>query len=164
MDVKLCTTVTTIDDNDVEESKDFFIVLRQESTLGDSVMLDDSFTDAAGAVLANATVVIISESDDCELVTIHYKIKFTCNIHTTQYCTNYFSAGGPNARGTRVTEDPPPGSSIELGENVTLSCGAVGEPPPTFQWFRNGIPLEGETRPTLEFLHVTIDDRGNIQL
>ena len=43
---------------------------------------------------------------------------------------------------------------------MTLSCGAVGDPPPTFQWFRNGIPLEGETQPTLELLHVTIDDRG----
>ena len=43
---------------------------------------------------------------------------------------------------------------------MTLSCGAVGDPPPTFQWFRNDVPLEGQTQPTLELLHVTIDDRG----
>ena len=68
MDVERCTTVNTIDDNDVEESKDFFIVLRQESTLGDSVKLDDSFTTADGAVVSNATVVIISEIEDCKLL------------------------------------------------------------------------------------------------
>ena len=63
-----CITVITTDDNDVEEFKDFFVVLRQESALGDSVILDDSFTNADGTVVSNATVVIISEIEDCKLL------------------------------------------------------------------------------------------------
>ena len=67
MDEERCVTVITYDDNDVEDLKDFFIVLRQESTLGDSVMLDNSFTDTAGAVVSIANVFIISDSEDCKL-------------------------------------------------------------------------------------------------
>ena len=67
MDEERCVNVTTYDDTDVEDLKDFFIVLRQESTLGDSVMLDDSFTDTAGAIVSIATVFIVSEIEDCKL-------------------------------------------------------------------------------------------------
>ena len=43
---------------------------------------------------------------------------------------------------------------------MNITCDAMGNPPPTYQWFRNGKPLEGATQPTLELTHVTIDDRG----
>ena len=68
MDEMRCISISTTGDQNVEELEDFFVVLRQESTLGDSVRLDNNFTDAAGAVLSNATVVIISEREDCKYI------------------------------------------------------------------------------------------------
>ncbi|MDP1581119.1 MAG: immunoglobulin domain-containing protein, partial [Candidatus Didemnitutus sp.] len=47
-----------------------------------------------------------------------------------------------------ITQQP---ASIRIiaGSNVTLTSGAIGNPFPTYQWRRNGVPIEGATSATL---------------
>ena len=48
-----------------------------------------------------------------------------------------------------------------LGQTATLSVVATGSPAPTYQWFRNGVPLAGATSPTLTLTNIAIANAGS---
>ena len=35
--------------------------------------------------------------------------------------------------------------NVTIGDPVTLSCKTHGRPPPMIRWYRNGLPLDGNT-------------------
>ncbi|XP_072100044.1 MALT paracaspase 2 isoform X1 [Mobula birostris] len=54
----------------------------------------------------------------------------------------------------------PNSRSLKEGDNMRLSCSAVGSPPPQYQWFRNNQLLPEANKPDLEVTGVTTADRG----
>ena len=56
---------------------------------------------------------------------------------------------------------PPQSQSHSLGQPVNLTCGADGNPPPLYQWFRDGTEIPGASLPYLYLSVVTPGDRGN---
>ncbi|EIP97261.1 immunoglobulin I-set domain-containing protein [Opitutaceae bacterium TAV1] len=55
-----------------------------------------------------------------------------------------------------------PASKIEtgLGKEVILVVAATGNPPPTYQWMKDGQPISGATSATLRLANVTAADLG----
>lgn len=65
----------------------------------------------------------------------------------------------------RVKEPPqitqePQGGQFSPGARVELSVGATGEPPLSYQWYRNGVPISGATNPTYVILNMSQSDEG----
>ncbi len=54
----------------------------------------------------------------------------------------------------------PVSQTVGLGTSVTLSAEASGNPAPTYAWTKNGVPLVGQTGPTLVIDSVTFADAG----
>ncbi|MCX8155978.1 MAG: immunoglobulin domain-containing protein [Verrucomicrobiae bacterium] len=60
-----------------------------------------------------------------------------------------------------VTFTNQPRSLVALaGTNITLSAGATGNGPVTYQWQRNGVNLPGATSATLTLTNVQVDQSG----
>ena len=59
-----------------------------------------------------------------------------------------------------ITQQPESVDGIE-GDPITLSISATGLPAPTFQWFKNGVALDGQTASTLEFPALKASDAGS---
>ncbi len=51
--------------------------------------------------------------------------------------------------------------TVDAGTNITFSVMATGAPPISFQWFKNGQKINGETRTNLAFVDVESTDIGN---
>ena len=56
---------------------------------------------------------------------------------------------------------PPQSQSHSLGLPVNLTCGADGNPPPLYQWFKDEVEIHGATLPYLYIDVVAPGDRGN---
>jgi len=59
-----------------------------------------------------------------------------------------------------VTLDPQPVSTTP-GEDVLFSVGATSSTPITYQWRRNGVPINGATQSSLSILNVQPSDDGH---
>lgn len=59
-----------------------------------------------------------------------------------------------------VVTRQPRGLTVDHGEGFALSVEAVGLPVPTFQWFRGGAELRGETNGVLRVAGAAIPDEG----
>ncbi|NXA42662.1 MALT1 protein, partial [Eudromia elegans] len=72
------------------------------------------------------------------------------------------SASGycPAMEGLQILRQPRPCHLAE-GDTLVLECGAVGNPPPQYQWFRNQQPVEGAQAPQLQVKLVTTAERGS---
>jgi hypothetical protein len=55
----------------------------------------------------------------------------------------------------------PVAGAAAIGDPVTLSVEASGEPPPSFQWRRNGVPITGATGRTLTISSAAVSDSGS---
>ncbi len=65
----------------------------------------------------------------------------------------------------RVTITTPPTSqTVTLGDPVTLSVSAIGNPAPTYQWKLNDIDIPGATSSTLESGSITLADAGEYKV
>ncbi|NXC04663.1 MALT1 protein, partial [Orthonyx spaldingii] len=62
--------------------------------------------------------------------------------------------------GLQIVRQPRPCRLAE-GDTLLLQCGAVGNPPPQYQWFRNRHPIEGAQAPQLQVKLVTTAERGS---
>jgi bacillolysin len=60
----------------------------------------------------------------------------------------------------KITTPPPATLSLALGGSTTLSVTATGEAL-SYQWFRNGVALDGKTAPSLTLASATADTAGN---
>jgi hypothetical protein len=56
--------------------------------------------------------------------------------------------------------NPPASRAVRPGEGASLSVGADGSPPLSFQWRRNGVALPGATGPVLVIPSVSANDLG----
>ena len=54
----------------------------------------------------------------------------------------------------------PPDFNVEVNESVTLNCTVTGSEPITYQWFKDGSELPGETEDMLAFMPVAYGDFG----
>ncbi len=54
----------------------------------------------------------------------------------------------------------PSSQAVAPGANVTLSVAAIGNPPPIYQWRRNGVNMPGATAATLVFTNAQPFDGG----
>ncbi|XP_067168867.1 mucosa-associated lymphoid tissue lymphoma translocation protein 1-like [Apteryx mantelli] len=72
------------------------------------------------------------------------------------------SASGycPTMVGLQILRQPRPCRLAE-GDTLALECGAIGNPPPQYQWFRNRRPVEGARAPQLQVKLVTTAERGS---
>lgn len=59
-----------------------------------------------------------------------------------------------------ITQQPPSTISLNAGETLTLSVDADGTEPMTYQWFKDGQPIDGANQPTYEKTNVTTEDAG----
>ena len=62
-----------------------------------------------------------------------------------------------------VITQQPQSQTVNVGDNVTFTVSAIGFPPPTYQWQKDGFDLPGETSPTLLLSNVAAGDAGNYQ-
>nr|XP_042697333.1 mucosa-associated lymphoid tissue lymphoma translocation protein 1-like isoform X2 [Chrysemys picta bellii] len=71
------------------------------------------------------------------------------------------SASGycPTMVGLQILCQPQP-CNLDEGDSLQLRCVAIGNPPPQYQWFRNGSPIEGARNSHLQVKLVTTAERG----
>ena len=55
---------------------------------------------------------------------------------------------------------PPVSQGYLLGELANISCLATGIPAPTYQWFFNGVQIEGESFPYYIISSIAPESRG----
>ena len=55
----------------------------------------------------------------------------------------------------------PVGKDGNIASPVNLSCSAVGYPPPSYQWYKDGVPIPGETQAVLYIPELLPSDRGD---
>jgi hypothetical protein len=66
-------------------------------------------------------------------------------------------------RSLRFTEAPGDVAAF-VGESRTLRAAALGDPTPTYQWWKNDAPVAGATSPELTFPSLTLGDAGAYQV
>src|SRR5262249_27758057 len=76
-----------------------------------------------------------------------YSVVVTSDTGSTTSAPATLSVGSV-AGGPTILAQPMPASGV-LGSTVVLTVNATGEPPLSYQWFLNGLPLPGATSPTL---------------
>ena len=54
----------------------------------------------------------------------------------------------------------PSDSNVEVGQSLTLSCTVTGSEPITYQWFKDGSELPGETEDMLALTPVAYSNFG----
>ncbi|NXI87824.1 MALT1 protein, partial [Rhipidura dahli] len=63
-------------------------------------------------------------------------------------------------RGEPVIVLNPSEQRVEMGQPLQLQCAAMGVPAPSYQWYRNGNPLEQQKRRKLWITHTKVSDSG----
>lgn len=56
---------------------------------------------------------------------------------------------------------PPLTTTSGLANPINLTCSAIGNPAPTYEWYKDGILIPGEHLPFLYIAEVLPNDRGN---
>ncbi|KAM9507242.1 mucosa-associated lymphoid tissue lymphoma translocation protein 1-like isoform 5-T5 [Guaruba guarouba] len=54
----------------------------------------------------------------------------------------------------------PQAQSLAVGDALVLECGAVGNPIPQYQWFRNGFPLANGSKNVYMVTYVDVEHQG----
>ena len=79
--------------------------------------------------------------------------RYTPSVIPFYLHVHYFSV---SSRGTVVIN--PENESLTIGEDVNLTCSAMGGPRNLFQWYRSGTELHGENDTVLTITNITLDD------
>ena len=56
---------------------------------------------------------------------------------------------------------PPESTTADLATAVNLTCTAEGHPAPTYEWYKDGALIPGETRSVLYIAEPSPSNRGN---
>ncbi|KAM9367931.1 mucosa-associated lymphoid tissue lymphoma translocation protein 1 [Phaethornis superciliosus] len=59
----------------------------------------------------------------------------------------------------RICIQPQP-KNLTVGDALVLECGAVGNPIPNYQWFRNGLPLANGSKNVYMVTYVDVEHQG----
>ena len=63
---------------------------------------------------------------------------------------------------TPVIVEPPANTiTTDVATPINLTCTATGNPPPTYQWLKDGVPIPQETRSYLYIAKTSPEKRGN---
>lgn len=100
--------------------------------------------------------------------TDHIHIMSNHPQHGTNATPNGFDLGGTIA-GFIITDKPvitmsPQPVPVGIGDSVTWSAYAIGVPPLSYQWLKNGVPIPGATSTSYSLTDVTVGDLGNYSL
>ena len=60
-----------------------------------------------------------------------------------------------------VLVEMPSSISVNAAAAVNLSCVAQGYPPPTYQWYKDGVVIPGEAKSFLYIMETMPDNRGS---
>jgi hypothetical protein len=63
-----------------------------------------------------------------------------------------------------ITQQPADATSLLIGDPFTLSAGATGSRPMTYQWQKNGVTIPDATGPSLFFAALTVADSGEYRV
>ena len=74
-------------------------------------------------------------------------------LHSYFHSHTFFTV---SPRGTVVIN--PVNASVSVGEDVSLTCSAMGGPRNLFQWYRRGFELPGENGTVLTLTNITLTD------
>lgn len=84
------------------------------------------------------------------------------------YCTVSNSAGSDTSTTATILVNQAPvvtthptGATVYSGQGVSFTIVATGYPAPTYQWYKDGSPLSGETSDTLNISSPTPSDDGD---
>lgn len=110
-------------------------------------------SDIAGAVSANYTIPSVAMSDAGNY-TVIVTNDFASAISDVARLTVGAAAAAP------VISQHPISQSAAVGDTVTLSVIASGNPTPTYQWKKDGVALSGATSSTLTLANVQTSDSG----
>lgn len=98
----------------------------------------------------------------------HIQITSNHPQHGTNANPHGFDLGG-TISGFIITDKPvitmsPQPVPVGLGDTVTWSAYAIGVPPLSYQWLKNGVPIPGATSPSFSLTNVTNANLGNYSL
>jgi hypothetical protein len=100
--------------------------------------------------------------------TDHIQIMSNHPQHGTDATANGYDLGG-TISGFILTDKPvvtmsPQPVPVGLGDTVTWSAYAIGVPPLSYQWLKNGVPIPGATATTFGLTNVTAGNLANYAL
>ncbi|MEW6158730.1 MAG: immunoglobulin domain-containing protein, partial [Verrucomicrobiota bacterium] len=81
-------------------------------------------------------------------------------IGNREFSGSYFLAKAQMATPPPRIITPPVSAAVEIGKTLTLRVEASSEEIPTYQWFKDGVMLEGKTDSTLVITNVSANDAG----
>lgn len=87
-----------------------------------------------------------------------YRLKATGRGSASAYSSTRNVTPQPPSR--PAFSQQPQSQTVLAGTAVTLSFTVTGNPVPTFQWYRNGVPIEGATSATLRLTAASVLDGG----
>jgi hypothetical protein len=94
--------------------------------------------------------------------TYGYRLKVTRNGSDSAYTFTQFvtlrAPAGP------ALLSPPTSRTVLAGTAVTFNVSASGNPPPTFQWFREGLPIAGATNASFTLAAPSVLDAGTYRV
>jgi len=106
-----------------------------------------------------------------EPVSLDYNLEFkSANLQALNIGTPYrYSDHDPVIIGLDLEPDPtlpafteqPQSQAASFGGSVTFTVAATGYPAPTFQWCKDGAPINGETFTSLTLSSLTFADEGS---
>jgi hypothetical protein len=88
-----------------------------------------------------------------------YRLKATRRGSDSPYTYTQYITLQPAAAPT-FTSQPPQSTTVMAGKGVTFYVSATGNPPPTFQWYHDGVAIPGATNSNLTISSPGAQDAG----
>jgi hypothetical protein len=115
-----------------------------------------------GAPLSGATAATLTLSAVTSAQAGTYAVVAT-NAAGTATSTNATLTLNPTPAAVVITTQPVSQFSV-VGQSVSFTVVATGNPSPTYQWLKNSTPLAGAVNATLTLANLTLADAGNYRL
>lgn len=164
--VKLDTGIALGDNTDLDYWVEFRTRYPANTTLDDGVLIytsNDAHTDEALKLLdMNPATSSFNDAglDMGESFTITGgRWKITVNSQSGSGADSYLNVSFEDARAPSITTQPFD-ASAKYGESLTLTVSAIG-PSLSYQWFKDGVSLSGETGSSLSISDFQEDDKGD---
>lgn len=135
----------------------FDLIFSTNETFGDADDVVRSYENFFGAMALSAEF-----DPPIEARYVRYQVveasSDTANAGVSEF--RFYQSGPPATIPPSIVNQPASGKRYAK-ENYTFSVTVTGTPPLTYQWSRNGTPLEGADGPVLQLTGVTAADDGD---